>query len=36
MEKYGGAGQVKVDNIVQLMRLACWINKATHTHAQNV
>jgi hypothetical protein len=31
MEKYGRASQVTDDNIAWRMRLACWMNKATHT-----
>jgi hypothetical protein len=31
--KYGRARQVTDDNIVWRMRIACWITKATDTHA---
>ena len=31
MEKYDGGRQGVVDNIIQRMRLACWINKDTDT-----
>jgi len=32
METYGTVGQATDDNIRWRMRIACWINKATHTH----
>ena len=31
MERQGTAGQATDENIIRLMRFACWINKATHT-----
>ena len=31
MEKYGRAGKATDGNIVQRMRIACWIPKATNT-----
>ena len=36
MEKYGTAGQATDDNIIQRMRNACWITKATDTHSEYV
>jgi len=36
MEKYGRARQAIDDKIVQCMYIACWINKATHTHSDYV
>ena len=36
MENFGTARQATDDNIIWLMRLACWINKATNTHAEYV
>ena len=34
--KYGTAGQATDDNIIQRMRFACWISKATDTHSEYV
>ena len=34
MEKCGRAGQDTDDNIIQRMRIACWITKATDTHSK--
>jgi len=34
VEKYGKAGQATVDNVLWLMRLACWITNATDTHSE--
>jgi hypothetical protein len=34
VEKYGGATQATVDNIIRRMRFACWITKATDTHSE--
>ena len=31
VEIYGRTGQATDDNIIRLMRIACWITKATHT-----
>jgi len=31
-EKYGRARQATYDNIIQRMRIACFITKATNTH----
>ena len=36
MEKHGIARQARDDNIIQLTRFACWITKATGTHAEHV
>jgi hypothetical protein len=36
VEKYGTARQVAGDNIIQRMRIACWITKATDTHSEYV
>jgi hypothetical protein len=36
VEKYGIARQATDDNIIQRMRLACWITKATDIHSQYV
>jgi len=36
MEKYGAAGQATEDNIMQRMRIACWITKATDIHSEYV
>ena len=36
LEKYCGAGQATDDDIMQRMRIACWIPKATNTHSQYV
>jgi hypothetical protein len=36
VEKYGTARQATDDNIIQRMRFACWINKATDTHSERV
>jgi len=33
-EKYGRTGQVKDDDVIQRMRIACWITKAINTHSQ--
>jgi hypothetical protein len=30
--KYGTAGKATGDNIIERMRIACWIPKATDTH----
>jgi hypothetical protein len=35
-EKYGRAGQATVDNMIQHMPSAFWINKATDTHSEYV
>jgi hypothetical protein len=35
-KKTGRAGQATDDNIIRLMSIACWINKATHTHSEYV
>ena len=32
MQKYGTARQANDENIIQRMRIADWIPKATHTH----
>jgi hypothetical protein len=34
VEKYGRARQATDDNIIQRMRFACWITKATDTHSE--
>jgi hypothetical protein len=31
MEKYGGAREATDDNVIQSLRFACWITKATDT-----
>jgi hypothetical protein len=36
VEKYGTARQAADDNIIRRMRFACWITKATDTHAEYV
>jgi hypothetical protein len=36
VEIYGTARQVTDDNIIQRMRFACWITKATDTHSEYV
>jgi hypothetical protein len=36
VEKYGTARQTTDDNIIQRMRFACWITKATDTHSEYV
>ena len=36
VEKYGRAGQVIDDNIIQRMRFACWLPKATNTPPEYV
>ena len=36
MEKYGRARQATDDNIIQRMRFACCITKATDTHLEYV
>ena len=36
MEKYFRAGQTTDDNMVQRMRVACWIHKATDTNLEYV
>jgi hypothetical protein len=36
VEKCGIAKQAIDDNIIWRMRIACWINKATDTHAEYV
>jgi hypothetical protein len=33
MEKYGRTGLVTDDSIIQPMRFACWVTKATNTHS---
>jgi hypothetical protein len=35
-KKYGRAQQATNDNIIWRMRIACWINKATHTESEYV
>ena len=32
MQKYGKTKQATTDNIIRRKRIACWINKVTHTH----
>jgi hypothetical protein len=36
VEKYGRAKQVRDDNVIRLMRFACWITKVTVTHPEYV
>jgi len=36
VEKYFTAVQAKVDNIIQGMHFACWLNKAADTHSEYV
>jgi len=36
VDKYGTVGEATDYNITRRMRFACWINKATNTHSQNV
>ena len=36
LEKYGTATQTTDDNIIQRMRIASWITKATDTHLEYV
>ena len=36
MEKYGATRQATDDNIIQPMRIACWLPKATNTHSEYV
>ena len=36
MEKYGRTRQATDDNIIRLMRVACWITKATDSHPEYV
>jgi hypothetical protein len=36
MKKYGRAGQATDDDIIQRMRFACWITKATDTRSEYV
>jgi hypothetical protein len=36
VEKYGTARQAIDDHIIQRMRFACWIPKATNTHPEYV
>ena len=36
MEKYCKVGQATDDNIIRLMRFACWITKAAATHSEYV
>jgi hypothetical protein len=36
VEKYGKDRKNIDDNIVQRMRFACWVSKATHTCTQNL
>ena len=33
VEKYGAAREATDDNIIWCMRFACWVSKATRTHA---
>jgi len=34
--KYGTVGEATDDHIIRRMRFACWINKATNAHSENV
>jgi len=36
MKTYGKPGQDTHDNIIQRMRIACWISRATGTHSEYV
>ena len=36
MEKYVTAGQATDDNVIRLMRVACWVLKATDIHSEHV
>ena len=36
MGKYGTARQATADNIIEHMRVLCWIAKATNTHSEYV
>jgi len=36
VEKYGKTRQTTNDNIILLMRFACWITKAADTHTENM
>ena len=36
MEKYYTAGQATDDNIIRLMRFACWVTKTRNTHSDYV
>jgi len=36
VEKYCTAGQATDDNVIQRMRIACWIPKAKNTHLEYV
>jgi len=36
VEKYGRSGHTTYDSIVQRMRVACWITKATETRSEYV
>ena len=36
MEKYVRAGQATDDDIIGVMRFACWPNKARDTHPEHV
>ena len=36
VKKYGGARETTDDSIIQRMRFACWITKATHIHSEFV
>ena len=36
LEKYGTARRATDGNIIQRMRFACWITKATDTHSEYV
>jgi hypothetical protein len=36
VEKYASARQATDDSIIQRMRFACWITKATGTHSEYV
>jgi hypothetical protein len=34
VEKYSRPGEATDDNIIQRLRFACWITKATDTHSE--
>jgi hypothetical protein len=36
VEKFGRARKARDDNKTGRMRFACWMNKTTHTHVQNI
>jgi len=36
VEKYSSFRQTTDDNIIRIMRFACWINKTTNTHSEYV